>query len=86
MRDLWVHPGVVERTREDRDCDGPSLGTARVRSAVVVPLETSQSANDKPHDEQQRQSCSHGRLLLIRVPLELSHVATLSEGLVSVIT
>ena len=51
MRDFWVHPDVVERTREDRDCNGSSLGTARVRPAVVVPLETSQGANDKPHDE-----------------------------------
>ena len=52
MRDFWVQPGVVERASEDRDCNGPSLGTARVRPAVVMALETSQSANDKPHDEQ----------------------------------
>jgi hypothetical protein len=68
MRDFWVQPDVVERASEDRERNGPSLGTIRVRPAVVVALETGQSANDKPHDQQQRQYAPPGGSLGTRNP------------------
>src|SRR5215472_10027240 len=52
--DLRVDPDVVERAREDRDRDGPAVGAALTRTAVVTTLPGGDGANDQPHHKDNR--------------------------------